>query len=113
VLVVARPELETELEPDLERMGIDYQWEDTGTAAARACAERRFEVALVDVGIRNPQAVLQALDLRGRRRRRAAILFSDGRTPTPPGVGRLGMEVVPLSEAAAAVDAALRAERIR
>jgi signal transduction histidine kinase/ActR/RegA family two-component response regulator len=113
VLVVARPELEAELGPDLNRMGIEHQWEYTGTAAARACAERRFEVALVDVGIRNPQAVLQALDLRGRRRRRAAILFSDGRAPAPPGIGRLGMEVVPLSDAAVAVDAALNAERIR
>ena len=64
-------------------------------------------MALIDVGIRNPRAVLQALDLRGRRLRRAAILFSDEREPTPPGIGRLGMEVVPLSEAAAAVDAAL------
>jgi signal transduction histidine kinase/HAMP domain-containing protein len=113
VLVVARPELEAQLEPDLGRLGIEHHWELTGTAAARACAERRFEVALVDVGIRNPQAVLQALDLRGRRRRRAVILFSDGRTPAPPGISRLGMEVVPLSEAAAAVDAALQAERIR
>ena len=113
VLVVARPELEAELEPDLNRLGIEHQWEQTGAAAARACAERRFEVALIDIGIRNPQAVLQALDLRGRRRRRAAILFSDGRAPATPGITRLGMEVVPLSEAAAAVDAALRAERIR
>jgi signal transduction histidine kinase/CheY-like chemotaxis protein len=113
VLVVARPELESELKPDLRALGIEHQWEQTGTAAARACAERRFEVALVDVGIRNPRAVLQALDLRGRRWRRAAILFSDGREPTPPGIGRLGMEVVPLSEAAAAVDAALHEERVR
>jgi hypothetical protein len=113
VLVVARPELESELEPDLRALGIEHQWEQTGTAAARACAERRFEVALVDVGIRNPRAVLQALDLRGRRHRRAAIMFSDGREPTPPGIGRLGMEVVPLSEAAAAVDAALHEERVR
>ena len=112
VLVVARPELEPDLKAGLAALGIEHQWEQTGTAAARACAERRFEVALVDVGIRNPQAVLQALDLRGRRRRRAAILFSDGRAPTPAGIGRLGMEVVPIGEAAAAVDAALQDERV-
>jgi signal transduction histidine kinase/HAMP domain-containing protein len=112
VLVVARPELEPDLRPDLVTLGIEHQWEQTGTAAARACAERRFEVALVDIGIRNPQAVLQALDLRGRRRRRAAILFSDGRAPTPPGITRLGIEVVPIDEAAAAVDAALQDERV-
>jgi signal transduction histidine kinase/CheY-like chemotaxis protein len=110
VLVVGRPEVRPGLEPDLLALGIEYQWELTGTAAARACAERRFEIALVDVGVRNPQAVLQALDLRGRRRRRAAILFSDGRAPTPPGISRLGMEVVPIGEAASAVDAALRGE---
>ena len=73
--------------------------------------ERRFEVALVDVGIRNPQMVIQALDLRGRRVRRAVILVSDGETPTPPGVGKLGMEVVPTEYAASAVLAALRGER--
>jgi signal transduction histidine kinase/CheY-like chemotaxis protein len=112
VLVVARPELQPELRPEFAALGIEHQWEQTGAAAARACAERRFEVALVDVGIRNPQAVLQALDLRGRRRRRAAIMFSDGRAPMPPGIGRLGMEVVPISEAVAAVDAALGGERV-
>jgi len=113
VLVVARPELRAELEPELSALGIEHEWEETGSAAARACAERRFEVALIDVGVRNPQAVLQALDLRGRRQRRAAILFSDGRAPTPGGISRLGLEVVPLSEAAAAVDAALHDERVR
>ena len=51
------------------------------------------------------------LDLRGRRVRRAVILISDGDTPTPPGVGKLGMEVVPAEYAASAVLAALRGER--
>ena len=96
------------MSPALQKLGIDPQWELTGAAAARACSERRFEVALVDVGIRNPPAVLQALDLRGRRRRRAVILFSDGKTPTPPGIEHLGVELVPLEEAAAAVQALLR-----
>ena len=111
VLVVGRDELQPVLEPALDEFGIEHHWELTGPAAARVCEERRFEVALVDVGIRNPQAVLQALDLRGRRLRRAVILFSDSETPTPTGVNRLGMEVVPAEEAAGAVLAALRAER--
>ena len=111
VLVVGREELQTTLEPALDDLGIEFQWELTGAAAARVCRERRFEVALVDVGIRNPQMVIQALDLRGRRVRRAVILVSDGATPTPPGVGRLGMEVVPAEYAASAVLAALRGER--
>ena len=98
------------LEPALDDLGIEHQWEVTGAAAARVCGERRFEVALVDAGIRNPGAVLQALDLRGRRIRRAVIVFTDGEGPTPPGAGRLGTEVVPVDQAAAAVLAALRGE---
>jgi signal transduction histidine kinase len=111
VLVVGREELRPTLEPALDELGIRYHWELTGAAAARVCAERRFEIALVDVGVRNPQAVLQALDLRGRRLRRAAILFSDGQAPAPPGVERLGVEVVPVTEAAGAVLAALQGQR--
>ncbi|MHB8691618.1 MAG: ATP-binding protein [Solirubrobacteraceae bacterium] len=108
VLVVGRAEVQSTLEPALDELGIEYAWEQSGAAAGRACQERRFEVALVDVGIRNPQAILQALDLRGRRRRRAVILFSDGVTPVPSGVGRLGMEVVPVGDAAQVVLATLR-----
>jgi signal transduction histidine kinase/CheY-like chemotaxis protein/HAMP domain-containing protein len=111
VLVVGRDELQPLLEPALEELGIEHQWETTGGAAARVCGERRFEVALIDVGVRNPQAVLQALDLRGRRMRRAVILFSDGVTTDPPGISRLGMEVVPVDQAAQALLEALRGER--
>ncbi len=110
VLVVGRSEMQPVLEPALDDLGIEHEWELSGAAAARMCGERRFEVALIDVGIRNPQAVLQALDLRGRRLRRAVILFGDEATPTPPGIGKLGMEVVPVDEAAPALLAALRDE---
>jgi signal transduction histidine kinase len=108
VLVVGRPHMQVALEPALDELGIEHQWETTGAAAARVCGERRFEVALIDVGIRNPQAALQALDLRGRRLRRAVILFSDDDTPTPGGLVKLGMQVVPLEEAAQALLEALR-----
>ena len=100
VLIVGREELQPTLEPALDELGIEHQWETSGAAAARVCGERRFEVALIDVGIRNPQAVLQALDLRGRRLRRAVILFSDGASPTPSGIVNLGLEVVPVQDAA-------------
>ena len=103
VLVVGREELQPVLEPALDEMGIEHEWEMTGAAAARVCEERRFEVALVDVGIRSPQAVLEALDLRGRWCRRAVILFSDSDTPAPSGIGKLGMEVVPVEQAARAL----------
>ncbi len=111
VLVVAREELQPVLEPALDELGIEYQWEMSGAAAARVCGERRFEVALLDVGIRNPVAALQALDLRGRRLRRAVIMFTDGSAPTPPGVGKLGIEVVPVDQAAMALLGALHGER--
>ncbi|MGZ4274403.1 MAG: hypothetical protein ACXVRP_11665, partial [Solirubrobacteraceae bacterium] len=91
--------------------GIEHQWETSGAAAARVCGERRFEVALIDVGIRNPQAALQALDLRGRRLRRAVILFSDGEARTPSGIVNLGIEVVPVQDAAQALLSALRGDR--
>jgi CheY-like chemotaxis protein/two-component sensor histidine kinase len=113
VLVVGREQLRPLLEPSLDELGVEHEWELTGTAAARVCSERRFEVALIDVGIRSPQSVLQALDLRGRRLRRAVILFTDGATPAPPGISKLGMEVVPVEGAAAALVAALRGEDMR
>jgi signal transduction histidine kinase/CheY-like chemotaxis protein len=107
VLVVGRDELRATLEPALRELGIEHQWETSGAAAARVCGERHFEVALVDVGLRNPQAVLRALDLRGRRVRRAVILFTDGVSPAPAGIERLGLEVVPVHRAAGALLATL------
>jgi CheY-like chemotaxis protein/anti-sigma regulatory factor (Ser/Thr protein kinase) len=110
VLVVGREDMQGTLEPALDGLGIEHQWETNGAAAAEVCNQRRFEVALVDAGLRNPQAALQALDLRGRRTRRAVILFSDGVTPTPSGIVNLGMEVVPVDDAAQALIHALRPE---
>ncbi len=112
VLVVGREELAPVLEPALDELGIEHQWETGGVAAARVCRERRFELALIDVGIRNPHAVLEALDLRGRRLPRSVILFSDAATPTPSAIVKLGMEVVPVENAAEALLTALRSESI-
>jgi signal transduction histidine kinase/HAMP domain-containing protein len=111
VLIVGREELQQTLEPALDELGIEHHWEASGAAAARVCGERRFEVALIDLGIRNPQAVLQALDLRGRRLRRAVILFSDGESPASSGIVNLGLEVVPVQDAAQALLSALRGDR--
>jgi CheY-like chemotaxis protein/two-component sensor histidine kinase len=112
VLVVARRQLQEALEPALGELGVEHDWELSAEAAARVCAEQRFEVALVDVGISSAREVLQALDLRGRRVRRAIILFSDGAAPTPPGISKLGMEVVPVEQVAAALGDTLRNEAI-
>ena len=107
VLVVAREELREVLEPSLEALGIAYGWASSGVAAAQACSQRLFEVALVDIGLSNPQAVLAALTLRGRRQRRAVILFDDGSAPRPPEVEQMGLEVVPITAAAGALAEAL------
>ncbi len=111
VLVVGRLGLQPVLEPELDELGIEHQWELSGAAAARVCEERRFQATLVDVGVRNPQAVLRALDVRGPRPDPSVILFSDGVTPTPAGIDRLGIDIVPIERAAPALLAALRAER--
>jgi CheY-like chemotaxis protein len=108
LLVVAREELREPLEPALGELGIEYAWESDADAVARRCAESRFEVAVVDVGIADPQKVLDALDLRGRRLRRAVIFCSDGGAPAPPGASQLGMEVVPVEQAASALTAVLQ-----
>ena len=78
VLVVGRSAVRARLEPALVRRGLDHEWVTSGTAAAQACQRRRFEVALVDAAMRQPDAVLEALDLRGRRVGQAVLVFSTG-----------------------------------
>jgi hypothetical protein len=105
LLVVGRSQVRPELEPALLRLGLDHEWVTSGAAAARACADRRFEVALVDAGMREPQAVLDRVDLRGRRLGRAVLVFSSEGEDA-------GLEdTVPLPEAAGAVLEAL-SERV-
>ena len=101
VLVVGRSQVRGQLEPALMRLGLDHEWVTSAAAAGQACRDRRFEVALVDAGMRSPDAVLRALDLRGRRIGRAVLMFSTG--DDGEGVANLGSEPVPVEEAAAAV----------
>jgi signal transduction histidine kinase/CheY-like chemotaxis protein/HAMP domain-containing protein len=105
VLVVGRSAVRRRLEPALVRLGLDHEWVTSGQAAAQACIRGRFEVALVDAGMRSPEAVLRALDLRGRRQGRGVVLFSSG--DDAPGVANLGGDPVPLEQAAEAVLRAL------
>ena len=102
VLVVGRDATRPRLEPALERIGLDHDWVTSGTAAARVCQEHRYEVALVDAGMRSPQTVIQALDLRGRRLGRAVLLFTTGEEEAGI-IATLGADPVPVEEAAAAV----------
>jgi signal transduction histidine kinase len=101
VLVVGRSDVKPRLEPALLRLGLDHEWVTSGPDAARACQDNRFEVALLDAGMRSPESVLRALDLRGRRLGRAVVLFSTG--DDAPGVAYLGSEPVRIEDAAAAV----------
>jgi len=102
VLVVGRESVRPRLEPALERLGLDHDWVTSGASAARMCVEHRYEVALVDAGMRSPQTVLRALDLRGRRLRRAVLVFTTGEERAGI-VATLGADPVPIEEAATAV----------
>jgi signal transduction histidine kinase/DNA-binding response OmpR family regulator len=108
VLAIGRMETQARVEPALDELGIEYEWETTGADAVRISGERRFEVALVDLGLRNPEAVLQALELRGRRLRKAVILFTDGDAPVSTSLSRQAADIVPIEHAADAVLATLR-----
>jgi hypothetical protein len=61
-------------------------------------------VALIDAGLRNPQAVVESVDLRGRRGEHAVIFFAaDG----DEADAQIGVPVLPVEQAALAVRAAL------
>ena len=111
VLVVGRSLVRPRLEPALVRLGLDHEWVTSGTAAAQACQRRRFEVALVDAGMRNPEDALHALDLRGPARRPggAGVLDADA-GEGDEGLARMGARAVPIEQAAEAVMQALSQE---
>ncbi|MDQ3588285.1 MAG: ATP-binding protein [Actinomycetota bacterium] len=106
LLVVGRSSVRPELEPALVRLGLDHKWVTSATAAAQACQRRRFEIALVDTGVRGPESVLRSLDLRGRRLDQAVLLFSSGEEGSGVAAA-LEAEAVPIEEAAGAVLTAL------
>jgi signal transduction histidine kinase/DNA-binding response OmpR family regulator len=102
ILVVGRESLRPRLEPALARLGLEHDWVESGASAARICQEHRYEVALVDAGMRSPQTVLSALHLRGRRLRRAVLVFTTGEERAGI-VATLEADPVPIEEAATAV----------
>ncbi len=109
ILVVGRSALRERVEAKLLAVGLDHQWATTGTAAAQACRSERFEVALVDAGMRAAAQVLDSLDLRGRRDAGAIIMFTDGSGQAPAQVGTDTQvrATVSLEQAATAVVEAL------
>ncbi len=104
VLAIGRDEMRGQLAPALDRLGVEYHWETGAAAAGAACARARYEVALIDAGLSDPQAVVDAIALRGRRTGRAMIFFSGD---TGPAETRLGVPVLPVEQAARAVRTAL------
>jgi CheY-like chemotaxis protein len=107
ILVVARESVREQLGTALERIGVEFDWATNGAQAARLCEERRFEVALVDAGLRSPQAVLEQIDLRGRRVRPTVVVFAA--EDTAQSFARLDAKPVSLEDATTAVLAALAA----
>jgi CheY-like chemotaxis protein len=106
VLVVGRASLRETVGALLERRGIEFAWADSGAEAGRMCEETHFEVALVDAGMRAPQAALAQLDLRGRRLRRSVVLFAAD--DEGGGMARLDPMPLPIEDATQAVVDALR-----
>jgi len=106
VLAVGRPDVRTHLRQALDDLAIEHEWASTPLEAARLCAMRRFEVALVDAGLPDVEAAIAGLDLRGRRLRRSVVVVSaDGEGA--PGFARLDAEPISVGEAGAAVLALL------
>jgi signal transduction histidine kinase/DNA-binding response OmpR family regulator len=106
VLAVGRADVRNLLRETLDELGIEHEWASTPLEAARLCAMRRFEVALVDAGLPDVEAAIAGLDLRGRRLRRSVVVFSAGDDGFP-GLARLDAEPIPVAEAGAAVLALL------
>jgi hypothetical protein len=100
VLVVAPRRVRTRMAQILDELGIAYEWAANARDAAKLCDTHRFEVALVDAGLPEPDRVLAALDLRGRRLGRSVIVFSTG---DEAGFVKLAAEALPLEDAGAAV----------
>ena len=74
----------------LDELGIEHEWETSGPRRPRGCAASAASRSRSSTsGSAALRRCSQALDLRGRRLRRAVILFSDGE-PTPPGIAQAG-----------------------
>jgi signal transduction histidine kinase/DNA-binding response OmpR family regulator/HAMP domain-containing protein len=106
VLAVGRSDVRSNLRQVLDDLAIEHEWASSPLEAARLCAMRRFEVALVDAGLPDVEAAIAGLDLRGRRLRRSVVVVSadDGGVP---GLARLDAEPIAIADAGTAVLALL------
>ncbi len=112
VIVVARAHMRERLAPTLDELAIEHEWATTARDGARLCAQRRFEVALVDAGMPDAQDAIGQLVLRGRRLRRSVVVFSEGEGEPAQGFVRLDAEPVPLADAGATVLGLLESEQV-
>ncbi len=101
VLVVGRPQVRPRIAASLGELGIEFEFVTDAEEAARRTEDGWFEVALLDAGIPDPRGTLATLRLRGRRLRRAVVVFSDGHPA--PGAARLDADPVPIAEAGTTV----------
>ncbi len=113
VLVVARPELESELEPRPRRRS------GSSTSGSRPAPPPRGPARSGGSRSRSSTSASATPRRSSRRSTSGAGVCAGRRSCSPtgarrprPGIARLGIEVVPLDEAAAAVDAALQDERV-
>ncbi len=102
VLVVAPESVRRELTPWLDQLGIAYRWETDAGGAALAGREELFEVALVNADLAAAPAVIETLQLRGRRDDHSVVLFSTaGGSGAAPG--GTGAPVLPVRQAVEAL----------
>jgi len=106
VLAVGRPAMREYLRESLDALAIEHEWATTPLEAARLCATRRFEVAIVDAALPDVEAAIAGLDLRGRRLRRSVVVVNTGDDGVT-GLARLDADPIPVDEAGAAVLALL------
>lgn len=81
------------------------------SGAALAGQQELFEVALVHAGMSSAPAVLERLELRGRREDHAVVLFSTG-GDVPGEPGGVGAPVLPVRQAVEALRQALDGARL-
>ena len=108
VLAVGRPEVRPRMDAVLDELGIEHEWAHDAEAVSRLSANRYFEVAAVDAGLPDADAVLAALTLRGRRLRRSVVVFAAGENAS--GFARLDAEPVPIEDAGSLLLALLESE---
>lgn len=101
VLAIGGPASRPDLDASLDLIGIERDWAQDAKEVTAMCVRHHYEVALLDAGVDAPHAILDALELRGRRMRHAVLVFSgDG---ADPGFARLNARPITVAGAGAAV----------